>query len=248
MKRQSQSVVHGNAFCIDCCLIKHAQEYFGISHHNITDNDKLVAQHILSNIHAQQFSTVAHEFYKGAYIFMADGGHAYEQWTHSSLTLTDRDGWSSHFSIDPQHSYNSTLFGEMLFGTCELNGEKGTWLQLEAYSTDWNYLPMHLYTYAYHKITGENVGPYGTSSFTEKNPLVLNDEQSIHVLTEQATDVLNIEDIIMDSSADVLNESAQGSLNAPDKVVMDALAESMIMMPTSIIMQDGIDIPSDIML
>lgn len=114
------------------------------------------------------------EFLNGAYVFIPDDGESYDVFSSiEEVELINRNHSSSHDSIDTQYAFRSHVLGECLFGTRELDSQKGTWIQLEAYHTSLTHLPAHLYTYAVYVVTGENSGPMGKSSFTEKTPYML---------------------------------------------------------------------------
>lgn len=114
------------------------------------------------------------EFLNGAYVFIPDEGASYQVLQQiEQSNLINRDRSSSHDSIDTQYAFRSDILGECLFGTREIDSAKGSWLQLEAYHTNYTQMPAHLMTYAWYVITGENSGPMGTSAFTEAKPYIL---------------------------------------------------------------------------
>ncbi|MGE3319895.1 MAG: hypothetical protein AB7I18_11435 [Candidatus Berkiella sp.] len=113
------------------------------------------------------------EILNGAYVFIPDNGDSYHSFRQLETELINRDYSSSHVSIDTQYAVRSQVLGECLFGTREMDSNKGSWIQLEAYHTSLTHLPAHLYTYAVYVVTGENSGPMGNSSFTESKPLVV---------------------------------------------------------------------------
>ncbi len=131
------------------------------------------------------------EFLNGAYVFIPDNGESYDVFSNiEQAQLINRNYSSSHDSIDTQYAFRSKVLGECLFGTRELDSQKGTWIQLEAYHTSLTHLPAHLYTYAVYVVTGENSGPMGKSSFTEKMPYIV--QNATDCLFEIETDLLNI--------------------------------------------------------
>lgn len=113
------------------------------------------------------------ELLNGAYVFIPDNGDSYHSFKQLETDLINRDNSSSHASIDTQYAVRSQVLGECLFGTREMDSQKGSWIQLEAYHTSLTHLPAHLYTYAVYVITGDNSGPMGKSKFTEHKPLVV---------------------------------------------------------------------------
>lgn len=114
-----------------------------------------------------------HEFFNGAYIFIPDDGQMHQALNIIDANLKERKTFSSHFSLDPQYSFQGELVKECLFGTNKINEQKGSWLQLEAYGTNLLQLPAHLYSYLKYVFTGYNQGPHGISLYTEKNPLMI---------------------------------------------------------------------------
>ncbi len=114
------------------------------------------------------------EFLNGAYVFIPDDGASYQTFQQiEQANLINRDRTSSHESIDTQYAFRSNILGECLFGTREIDSEKGSWIQLEAYHTNYTQIPAHLITYAWYVIMGENSGPMGTSPYTEATPYIL---------------------------------------------------------------------------
>ncbi|MCS5711269.1 hypothetical protein [Candidatus Berkiella aquae] len=148
------------------------------------------------------------EFLNGAYVFIPDKGQSYD--TFSNLAqdhLINRDNSSSHASLDTQYAFRSNVLGECLFGTHEINSQKGSWIQLEAYHTNYAQLPAHMMTYAWYVMTGENSGPMGTSAFTEAKPLILTHLLEVEIPVELnlqpicTVEPLVISDILFDSDS-----------------------------------------------
>ncbi|MBN9286906.1 MAG: hypothetical protein BGO43_04875 [Gammaproteobacteria bacterium 39-13] len=124
------------------------------------------------------------EFFSGAYVFIPDNGQAYQAFAASDPnSLTNRDYSSSHYSLNTQYSSQGSLVGECLFGTTTLDGHAGTWVQLEAYSSNLLQVPAHLASYISYIFTGYNHGPHGYSEYTEKSPLILNVNESLRPLS-----------------------------------------------------------------
>jgi hypothetical protein len=88
-----------------------------------------------------------------------------------------RDKLSSHQSNSKQFSIRGEFIVECLIGTRSHNNQEYTWLQLERhkaygegfFDTVINGLA-HLYDWIIYKITGRNIGPYGTSNYVEHKP------------------------------------------------------------------------------
>lgn len=111
------------------------------------------------------------EILKGAYVLLPDDGKIYNKW---SELVGVRNRKSSHKSVAKQVSLKGRLLGECLFGTLVIKNKTYTWFQLEknAVTTPINGAA-HLFDFAQHRLTNKNVGPFGTSEHTEKNPLHL---------------------------------------------------------------------------
>lgn len=151
----------------------------------LTHIDKLAPKE--ESLRAQFFK----EFLNGAYVFIPDDGESYDVFSNfEQVQLINRDYSSSHDSNDTQYAFRSNVLGECLFGTREIDSQNGTWIQLEAYHTSLGHLPAHLYTYAVYVVTGENSGPLGTSTFTEKKPFVL--QNSSDTLFDLEADMIGV--------------------------------------------------------
>lgn len=146
------------------------------------------------------------EFLNGAYVFIPDQGASYQTFQQIEQTnLINRDRSSSHESLDTQYAFRSNILGECLFGTRELESEKGSWIQLEAYHTNYSQMPAHLITYAWYVIMGENSGPMGTSMYTEATPYILTSPTASEIQSfsmEEAEPIL-FSDIFGDLQQDV---------------------------------------------
>lgn len=119
---------------------------------------------------------IIHEALSGAYLLIPDDGALYLKWIEKLSTARIR--LSSHNSIVPQFAVAGGFIGEGLFGQGIVKTETGqsrkyTWVQFEAYPNLWLTLLPHGYSYVKYCWTGRNQGPYGTSIFSEHNPLKL---------------------------------------------------------------------------
>lgn len=114
------------------------------------------------------------EMLQGGYLkFEDDGSFYYELVDSYQQELHTRT--SSHHSSVQQYSFSGPVVKEILFGvSADENGKSATWVQFEKHNTRTliNVI-LHLIDYLVHKWTGKNIGPYGSSEYTEKNPLVL---------------------------------------------------------------------------
>jgi hypothetical protein len=111
------------------------------------------------------------ELFKGAYFLLQDNGLYYLKWK-GLPSLNSR--MSSHHSITEQFSVYGNTLSECLFGTRKINGEPCTWFQLERYSHAYTHLLPHALCFLQYRWTGQNVGPQGSSIYTEENPKILN--------------------------------------------------------------------------
>ncbi len=134
-------------------------------------------------------------FFLGAHIELhGDDGENYKKWkrvfgAHGKDSMKSRI--SSHQSEDPQFAIAGPLLSEALFGTRFVdndNKSKCTWIQLESRPVtspkEWFKnrrefvqllidLFLHLLDFIDYRWNQNNIGPYGKSTFTEKNPLVI---------------------------------------------------------------------------
>ncbi len=100
------------------------------------------------------------EIRKGAYIIILDNGLFYNSNTGKTRCITEHNTTSPVYDIvgDP---------GNILVG---LTSENHTWLQWER-SNCISF--QHLWDWFLYKWTGNNQGPYGSSTNTENNPIEL---------------------------------------------------------------------------
>ncbi len=144
----------------------------------ITKEEHCFLQHlgaIIKNFSDEKKLEVVKQALHGAYIQIEDGGSFYNKWVEEVPSKKQRD--SSHASSAPQYSFQGPLCKECLFSkkwVKDASGEREvTWFQLERYPLERAWLFAHFFTWVIYKMTGENQGPHGTSSYTEANPLVI---------------------------------------------------------------------------
>jgi hypothetical protein len=115
----------------------------------------------------------AADFFDGAHIVIEDDGALYDQ----GRALPDAvERMSSHASLGKQYQVAGDSTGPILFGRTP--DGKGTWLQLEGHRADLTLggapdLIPHMIDYVKYKLTGKNQSRFGSSSYTDKHPLVL---------------------------------------------------------------------------
>jgi len=117
---------------------------------------------------------VLEEMLKGGHIKFGDGGLFYDELIKAFNSNIEKRH-SSHKSCVQQYSFSGPLLKEVLFGVSEdKNGNKKTWIQFEKHNTKTLInLILHMLDYIVHKWTGKNIGPYGSSDYTEHNPIVV---------------------------------------------------------------------------
>lgn len=115
------------------------------------------------------------EIFKGAFvIFEGDGGLM-----HAAIkSISTPRFFSSHRSDVKQYSFKTPLVKELLSGAIKLKNQETlqhSWLQMEAHPTNnvINYFK-HAWDFIAYNVTGANQGPYGSSNYTEAQPLRLN--------------------------------------------------------------------------
>jgi hypothetical protein len=115
------------------------------------------------------------EFLKGGHVVLPQS-NLYDTWAVEN-GVTDRI--SSHYGGQAadgtsQHGHYGELFKEMLFGK---NADGTTWVQLEAHAaSDWK---GHSIDYIEYQLDDNNQGPWGESSHTDQDPIVI--RQSVKV-------------------------------------------------------------------
>ena len=129
---------------------------------------------ISDDLHALLNDDEIGHLFNGAYILIQDNGLYYAKWKGLSDA---RMRGSSHHATDTQHSVHGQELSECLFATRKINGEECTWVQLEPYSRDLSHIIQHSICYLYYRLNGVNVGPRGTSQYTETTPLVIRKER-----------------------------------------------------------------------
>ncbi|MBI2790689.1 MAG: hypothetical protein HYX61_01920 [Gammaproteobacteria bacterium] len=158
-------------------IYNYVQQYLRLSPHQLTQLEHQFLIHIetIAPIDPLERNYFYSELFHGAFVFIPDNGATYQLLTsYDQNNLVSRNYSSSHYSMEPQYGFRGSLVGECLFGTKIIDDEKGSWIQLEAYSTDLFNAPGHLISYINYLFTGYNQGPYGSSIHTECNPILLN--------------------------------------------------------------------------
>ncbi|WP_173236545.1 hypothetical protein [Legionella antarctica] len=134
---------------------------------------KLVAELRINFKKSKNFTTeLFEELLKGGYLKLEDNGSLYHTLVHHfHPNLLKRQ--SSHYSCVQQYAFSGPVVKEILFGISEDNSDVSTtWIQFERHNTNSPInLILHLFDYFIHKCTGKNIGPYGSSYYTERNPL-----------------------------------------------------------------------------
>jgi hypothetical protein len=104
----------------------------------------------------------ASEIFCGAHVVIADGGRRYDSWInlHSA-----NPRHSSHASDKQQKAVSGPCCHTILFGV--LNDH--SWFQMERNEEDdWVF---HLKDFVVYWLTRKNQGPYGSSPYTDSNPI-----------------------------------------------------------------------------
>lgn len=173
-------------------FFKHIEQTYGDAVHsikNLIDNEEHIhTSHMEVNIvliliaklridfkqNSIFTSEVLEEMLKGGHLQFQDNGSLYDELIqHFNSNLRKRN--SSHKSCAQQHSLSGPILKEVLFGvSLDTNGNKTTWVQFERHNmnTIIEFI-LHLFDYLMHRWTGKNIGPYGSSHHTEKNPLII---------------------------------------------------------------------------
>ncbi len=171
-------------------IYTYVQQYLRLSPNQLTPLEHQFLIHIeaIAPIDAAQRDYFYHELFHGAYVFIPDDGATYQLLTsYDQYNLVSRNYSSSHYSLEPQYGFRGYLVGECLFGTKIIDDEKGSWIQLEAYSTDLLSTPGHLFSYLNYLFTGYNQGPHGSSIHTECNPILINLDDPLKPSISQPT-------------------------------------------------------------
>jgi hypothetical protein len=130
---------------------------------------------------------------KGAYIIINDSGFFYKKWVlYHKINLQKQKKElisfnSSHRSCSYQYRLGNGIIYDtnndvtnnydLLIGTINKNSncnKPNTWFQLEKARLDSFYnILEHTYNYFTYLINNRNIGPFGESSHTEQNPIIL---------------------------------------------------------------------------
>jgi len=150
-------------------------EHSHTSHLEINFVLKLIAKLRLDfNQNSVFTSDILDELLKGGHLKFKDDGLFYTELTYA-FGENIQERYSSHNSCVTQYSFSGPIVKEVLFGiSVDNDGNKTTWIQFEKHNTKTIIeLILHIFDYIMHKWTGQNIGPYGSSDYTENNPLVV---------------------------------------------------------------------------
>lgn len=156
-------------------FIEESGEFISTTHVEIDFTLRLICKLRLHFNQDSNFTAEAlEEILKGGHIKFEDDGLFYNELIEEFNTNL-RPRFSSHKSSQQQFSLSGPVIKEVLFGvTKDEQGKETTWMQFENNNTKTLIsLILHLFDYIMHKLTGKNIGPYGTSNFTEKNPFII---------------------------------------------------------------------------
>jgi hypothetical protein len=110
------------------------------------------------------------ELLMGAHIWLKDEGRSCTEW---SKLPGIKKRISSHRSDGQQYGVRGTLIKELLFTSLTEKGIKYTSLQFENNPTSFGFILRHTIDYFKYKISSLNQGPYGSSSITDRKPLII---------------------------------------------------------------------------
>lgn len=118
------------------------------------------------------------EIINGAHVVLLDEGEQYHRWEVELERKHTRT--SSHDSTHDQYAIRGRFVSELLFSRAEravdTSGQKHqvTWFQIEGHPINSvASFVLHMRDYFRYRVTGKNQSPYGSSRFTEANPLIL---------------------------------------------------------------------------
>jgi len=110
---------------------------------------------------------------QGAHVRVIDNGFLYFKWEELQSA---RARISSHPSFPGSIQYGivGPISHEILFGIVEIDGDILTFFQFENTPWDSSFINMvwHTMDAIRYLITGKNIGPYGMSEHTDRNPLL----------------------------------------------------------------------------
>lgn len=149
---------------------------------NVSEGEAYFLHYLKDNIDLSDYTPVEKgiliaEILNGAYVIIDDGGESYTKWCQEIKKISKR--FSSHESNADQYAVRGKLVKECLFSKKEVKIDQATkkdvtWFQLERYPAKFVYHLPHLWTWFLYKISGKNIGPYGSSPHREgSNPLKL---------------------------------------------------------------------------
>ncbi len=117
------------------------------------------------------------EILKGAHVLLEDDGKTYGIWEEKLRTQKSRI--SSHASDKDakQFEVKGPLVKAFLYSIITMNHVKFTWFQMENNPLSFGHIFRHGLDYFKYKLTGCNQGPYGSSTATDKLPILLKRRQ-----------------------------------------------------------------------
>lgn len=121
-------------------------------------------------------TAILEEMITGGHLKFDDNGSLYKELTDMFRQNIEQRR-SSHSSCVPQYSFYGVCVKEVLFGISEDScGKQTTWIQFEKHNTKTVIqLILHIIDYIMHRWSGQNIGPYGCSDFTESKPYDIRD-------------------------------------------------------------------------
>lgn len=144
---------------------------------------------IVTDIVKHIVSDHAVEVMKGAHIIIDDGGDLYDQLVAKGVVSTRVSSHHKDNKADSDVSLQAgEVFREFLVGKTK---DGKTWFQVEAHSATTSVslttipkaikdLILHLVDFIQYKWTGKNVGQYGLSEHTDKNPIIVRSSEELH--------------------------------------------------------------------
>lgn len=109
--------------------------------------------------------------FDGAHFLLEDNGLYFSKW--KGLPGVKIRVLTSHQSETEQYCISGEILQECLFSTRKINGVIHTWFQLERYPADLSTVHLHIGCLVTYVWSGKNIGPHGSSHYTESHPLVL---------------------------------------------------------------------------
>ena len=176
----------------------HVKKPWAKSLRNINEDEARILNDILSILNGEKIEKkieILTKLFNGAQVHLK-GEHYYHRWKTGKHF--SRENLSSHDSNKAQYSVRGAVVIACLVGTRkDENGDIHTWFQFERHQVGGSNIIdfmintiAHLCNWILYRFTGKNIGPHGSSQYTDNNPFFL--EKNLLINKPKAQGMTNI--------------------------------------------------------